>query len=444
MDRRDFIKISAAGAGALAVGGQAVAKDRKTKVEKVETRLPIEGYLNEPARQIPVVSSADVVVVGGGPAGVAAAIAAAREGADVLMIEKQAYLGGLWTGGLVLPLLCTHGLEKSGSWAQAIDGICGEICTKLTEMDMLIDPGKNICEPNATMYLLEQMTQEAGVRMMYFAYVTQIIKSGDRVEAVVLESKSGRVAVRCKAVVDCSGDGDVMHFVGEDYSEIKYMIGQWYRLGNVDRVDKEAPGFVEQNIGRRTPLPSVNYGMAPNTKDQDGLDILNLTRLQLKYRKEIWEQVQQLRKQPGYEQIYLSDLGTMLGVRVTRVMNSRHNVTLAESMTYASFEDSIGVSGASTTLKFNGRKYTMKERPIWQIPYRAITPKNCPNLLVAGRCFGFEEALAWDAREIGTCLVTGQAAGAAAALAIKKSTSVQEVDVRELQTILRNQKVRLD
>ena len=113
-------------------------------------------------------------------------------------------------------------------------------------------------------------------------------------------------------------------------------------------------------------------------------------------------------------------------------------------MHYTTYKDSIGMSGGSAPIMYKGRKVMTKERPYWQIPYSSITPKTCPNLLVGGRCFGYDNDLSYDAREIGTCLVTGQAAGTAAALALLNRTSVQDVDIAKLRATLVSQDAKLE
>lgn len=445
MDRRKFLRTSIFGVGALSLGEVSLAKSKKNaeKVEKV--RLQSFGTVKEEARILPVFARTDILVIGGGPAGVAAAICAAREGAKVILVEKNGYLGGLWTGGLVLPVLATHGVGKNGNWDKAVEGISTEICDRLFSMGMCINPLKPKPDPEATKYLLEEMLDEAGVELIYFATATDVIMSGDRISSVILHSKSGRLAIECNLVIDCSGDGDIIEWAGESFHEMKYQIGIMHRLGNCDRIDKTAVGYTKQKIGSETPIEGVNMVHMKGEPEQDGLDIINLTRLQKKYRKQIWEQTEALKKQPGYEHVYLLGLAEMLGVRVTRVLDPIHLVTLDESMTGTVYKDVIGMAGAcDPNLWWRGQKISNKKRPVWQIPYSAITPKRCPNLLTAGRCFGFDEGLAYDAREIGTCFVTGQAAGVAASIAIDQRQAVQDIDIKRLQEKLVAQKVRLD
>ena len=198
-----------------------------------------------------------------------------------------------------------------------------------------------------------------------------------------------------------------------------------------------------QNAGRYTPVSGVRNRHLHGYDNQDGLDVLNLSRLQMELRKDMWDRTQELRQREGGEGIYLLETPSQIGVRATRVLLSMGNVTLEDSMKYTKYHDSIGMSGGSAPIMYNGRRVATKERPYWQIPYSSLLPKKCPNLIVAGRCFGFEEALVYDAREIGTCLVTGQAAGTASALAALKRTSVQEVNIEVLQKKLTEQGVLL-
>jgi hypothetical protein len=358
-------------------------------------------------------------------------------------LERHNHLGGLWTGGLVLPVLSTRGAGPDGKWTKVVHGISDDVCGRLFQMGMAIHEENPMVDPEACKYVLDEMCREAGVRTIFFCTAAEVAMSGYRIEAVIMETKSGRVAVRSKMVVDCSGDGDVMAWSGVSHREIKYHIGLDARLGNTDRVNAEAPGFQRQGLGGETPIKGVSMRWMHGEDGQDGLDVFNLSRLQLKYRKEIWEHTEELRKKPGYGEVFLLETAPQLGVRVTRALDALHTVTLEESMTRNVYPDSIGMSGASDNITYKGEVVPTAKRPCWQIPYRALLPRGCDNLLVAGRCFGFEEGLAWDAREIGTCFVTGQAAGTAAALATKARCAASEVDTNLLQQELRKQRVTL-
>jgi len=193
------------------------------------------------------------------------------------------------------------------------------------------------------------------------------------------------------------------------------------------------------SVGSPTPIPGVNWYNMWGKENQDALDVLNLSQLQMEYRKQIWESTQKLRQTPGYEEVFLLDTASQLGVRMSRIMDGEYRLTLEDSMTFKAFDDVIGISGAWTTMLYKGKKVTKAERPLWQIPYRSLIPKKTDNLLVAGRCFCFERELVEDTRIIGTCLVTGHGAGAAAGLAVKERELPRNINTRKLKQLLRQQ-----
>ncbi len=431
MDRRSFLKTTALGSAGLALGGVPAEAKKKT----AKTPLEAKGYVSEPARRIAVVDSADVVVVGGGPAGFAAAVAAAREGADVLVLERQYFLGGLFTGCGVTPIINMYNRNGRKTGVKAVFGIADELCDRLREVNMLCwDKDRPKADPEAAKYFMEEMFAEAGVRLLYGVQVCEVVMSGDSVSAVILEGKSGRVAVKCRYVVEASGDGDTLEWTGEDFSVWKDDIGAMWRIGNADASGK----------GSVTPVKGVRTRHSVGERKQDGLDMYNLTRVQIGQRKKIWTEAMEFRKMEGCGDLYVVDTPSVVGVRITRTLNSVGNVTASGAATGKSYKDVIGFTGGDSSLEWEGGKIAAKDRKIWQIPYSALTPKKVPNLLVAGRCFGFERALTYDAREIGTCLMTGQAAGTAAAMGVAARCSCRDIDVAALQGKLRAQKVKLD
>lgn len=442
MERRNFVTNILLASGAIGLGIDCRRKVEPLSTEDSTRELPVDKInemIIEPARQIPILAETDVLVIGGGPAGVSAAIASSRTGAETYLIERYNHLGGLWTGGLVLPLLSTHAIDQQKKIRQVIYGIGGEISGKLKDMGMSINEVDPVVDPEAAKYVLDEMIREAGVKMLYHTWGANVIMDGNTIKGVFVESKSGRMAVLAKVVIDCTGDGDVFHWAGEQYEEIKYNIGLVHRLGNVDRIDTGKDGYVKMGIGDPTPIPSVNWVNMHGQNDQDGIDIINLSRLQMEYRREIWESVQKLRQTPGYEQVFLLDTASQLGVRMSRIIDGEYKLTVRDSMTYKKFDDVIGLSGAWTSLLYKGKRVSRDERPLWQIPYRSLLPKKTENLLVAGRCFCFERELIEDARIIGTCLVTGHGAGAAAGIAVKEHEIVRNIDTVKLKKLLQKQ-----
>lgn len=425
------MKTGAAGLATLALSGPAA----EAKTRKVNTPLETQGYVREPARQIPVVDNADVVVIGGGPAGFAAAVAAAREGSDVLLLERLYFLGGLFTGCGVTPIINMFHPDSAQKSRQAVFGICDELYRRLDEVGMICwDNIRPKVDPEAAKYFMEDFCAGAGVRILYGVQAAQVTQSGGGIDSVIVEGKSGRVAIRCRFVIDASGDGDVLEWVGEDFTVHKNDIGAMWRIGNVGQIKKGSP----------TPVKGVRTLHTAGEKNQDGLDMYNLTRVQLGLRKRMWEEVAQWRSKPGGEDLYLVDTPALVGVRTTRVLDSVANVTTEGAATGKVYPDVVGITGGDSNLNAPGGKILRKNRLMWQIPYSSLTPRHIPNLLVAGRCFGFEKELTYDAREIGTCLVTGQAAGVAASLAVRKRQSNRDIDIAELQTRLRAQHVKLE
>lgn len=445
MKRRDFVNRVILTGGALSLGIGCKSKVRTgTGTEEsipVSTNTASGRTIREPEREIPVLAETDVLVIGGGPAGTAAAIAASRTGAETYLVERYNHLGGLWTGGLVLPLLSTHALDRHKRQRKVIFGIGEEMSGRLFDLGMAIHEVNPVIDPEAGKFVLDEMIREAGVRMLYHSWASNVIMDGNVIRGVFIETKSGRMAVLAKVVIDCTGDGDIFHLAGDDYDTMNYAIGLVHRLGNVDRIDPDKPGYEKKNLGDPTPLKGVNWVNMWGRENQDALDVVNLSNLQMDYRREIWNSVQELRKTPGHEEVFLLDTASQLGVRMSRILDGEYRLRLEDTMTYRSFSDAIGISGAWTTMLYRGRKIPASERPWWQIPYRSLVPRKTENLLVAGRCFCFEKELVEDTRIIGTCLVTGQGAGAAAGLAVREKVFPRNVNVKRLRDLLKQQGV---
>ena len=448
MDRRKFIKSSVIGAAGLAAAPGIFAEEVRAGVilsgavptdgkagavsNGVENHLKVSSYVREPSHKIPVVASSDVVVVGGGAAGVAAAVCAARGGSSVLLIEKTNFLGGLWTGGLVLPVLATHGKGKNEPWDKAVKGICAEVCDILLDKGWAVNPLNPQVDPEATKYLLDKMIYDAGVRVLYNATAAGVTMSGNRIESVLVDCSTGRLAIKCRMVVDASGDGLVFTWAGDPFEARRYHMTVLGRVGGCPATNESVP-IREMRID------------SSGTRDaMDGLDIFKVSENQQQGRFELWDKVQQMKKKNGYENAYLMEVAPTTGVRVTRVLDSLHNVTLEDSMEWVEYPDVIGMSGVCDPFMYKGREITRQERPVWQIPYRSLVPRQTQNLLVAGRCFGYDQGITWDAREISTCMVTGQAAGVAASIAVNARCAAKDVDIALLQKKLREAGVRLN
>jgi ribulose 1,5-bisphosphate synthetase/thiazole synthase len=387
----------------------------------------------QPRRELPVLRTADVLVVGGGPAGVVAAIAARRAGARVTLVERYGHFGGLWTGGLVL-LVLGH-IVQGGK--QVCQGIGEEIMRRLDKLDgAIIDrrPGVNpTADAEAVKYVMVEMVEEAGVDVLLHCWGVDAVVNGNVVQGAVFESKSGRQAILAKIVVDATGDGDVFALGGAEFEHRSHNVGLVSRVGNLDRVDQEkaADSPKPMHLGLPTPVPGVNW-VNMTGPEVDGLDVATLTRMEMSHRRFIWTNLQKTRRIPGYERLYLVETAPQLGVRITRVLHGLKTVTLDDLKAGTRFEDVIGVGGSESG-----------NHGEWQIPYGALVPRNVENILAAGRCISAEIRMADLVRLIPNCFVTGHAAGVAAAVAARDGCRLREVEVAKVQKILLQQEAYL-
>ena len=391
------------------------------------------GKVIQPARELPIFHTADVVVVGGGAAGFGAAVAASRAGAKVALIERYGSLGGLFTNGMVLIIIGT-GVKENGEFKLVTRGVCEEFMRRLEAMGdgaiTKLEPniGQPTADPEAAKVLMDDMVQEAKVDVFFHAWGVDVIQSGQSVQGVVFESKQGRQAVLAKVVVDASGDGDVFFQAGESYTQISHALGFVHRLGNTDRIDKsKAPKDTRLNIGGREPLKSVRWVNSLGSKG-NGLDIRDMTQAEMMHRKSAWNYTQRIRKTPGYEEVYLAQTTSQLGVRATRLLNGVVRIDKKGAVERATYPDTVAVSG------HDGLRL-----PEFQIPYGSLLPKSVDNVIVAGRCISCAPDLIDRVRLIPVCVVTGQAAGVAAALAAKGGVRPRDLPAADIQKVLREQ-----
>lgn len=450
MHRREWLKLLGAlglGAGLGRAGGReaaaqeigessgfqsSVIADRKVDTDGPPATI-VDGKIIQPRRELPVLHRTQVLVVGGGPAGVAAAIAARRAGADVALVERYGHFGGLWTGGLVL-LVLGHIVKGN---RQVCQGLGEEMMRRLDGMDGAIihrERGRNpTVDAEAVKYLMVEMVEEAKIEVFLHAWGVDAVMEGSAVRGAVFESKSGRQAVLADVVVDATGDGDVFAAAGAAFEHRSHNVGLVSRIGNLDRVDRSRvpEGRKPRRLGSPTPVPGMNWWNLRGP-EVDGLDVKVLTRMEMQHRKFIWRHIQKVRSTPGYEKTYLAETAPQLGVRITRVLRALETVTLAGLRANRKFADVVGVGGASNA-----------EHQEWQIPYRALVPESVDGVLAAGRCIACDRRMADLVRLIPNCFVTGHAAGVAAAVAARAGCRPRDVEVPEVQKILRDQKAYL-
>ncbi len=389
----------------------------------------VNGEVIQPQRKLSLLAQTDVLVVGGGPAGVAAAIGARRAGAEVTLVERYNHFGGLWTGGLVL-IVIGHMVKGPKQVCMGIGEEMMRRLEKITGGIMNRGPGLNpTVDAEALKFVMLDMIQEAGVKVFLHCWGVDAVMEGDAVRGAVFESKSGRQAILAKNVVDATGDGDLFAAAGAEFEHRSYNIGLVSRIGNLDKVDHEAAKQApkQRGLGSPTPIPGVNWinMLGP---ESDGLNVAELTRLEMNHRRHIWERIEKLRKTPGYEKVAVLETGPQLGVRITRTLTGVKTLTTDDVRKGARYPDVVAVGG-----------FTKPEGKEWHIPYGVLLPKKVDNLLASGRCISAALKTADNIRLIPVCFATGHAAGVAAAVAAKDGCTPRAVEVPKVQQILKQQ-----
>ena len=405
-----------------------------------------DGKVFEPAKEIPVFHETDVVVVGGGPAGFAAAVSAARAGAKVALVERYGSLGGLFTNGMVLIMLSTSRREESGRWTLVTRGVCEEFARRALALGPDVATAEPqppdgshwqpTVDPEGAKYLMDRMVEENKVELFLHSWGVDVIQDGNRVLGVVFESKQGRQAILAKQVVDCSGDADMLFKAGGDYRQITHGIGHVVRLGNMDRITasaapkgpdgKELPGRWPTRSNEAN--PSTWWGNSGTGPKGNGLDVRDLTHAETQFRRQWWEHVRTMRKTPGWEQVYIANTCSQIGPRASRLVDAEVVIDRAMLRGKPDFGDTIGWLGHDGV------------HAAFKVPYRAIVPKKIENLLCAGRCLGTGDTID-TFRLISPCFVTGQAAGVAAALSAKAGVAPRDLPYPTLRAELVRQGV---
>lgn len=439
--------------------------------------------LNEPARTIPVVAETDVVVLGGGPAGIAAATAAARQGARTMLLERYGFLGGQGTAAMVTNFCGLH-VVADDEIIRVIRGIADDLLDRLDALDALKDPhfvpGPDGAMTAAQSYdtaafksAADDLLLSAGVDLRFHVLAVDAMVDDGKIDALIIETKSGRAAIRAHTFIDCSGDADLAHWagapyeVGDDDGFIAYPT-LMFRMGDVDGQRAYAEGKpalrqkLAEAIAEGQQLPRRHGIINAQNRPQEwranltqvsrdgrpinGANWDDFSYAEIEGRRQVLDYFSFLKDRvPGFERAYLLETAPQVGIRETRRIVGPYQLTAEDVLGCRDFDDSIGINGWPLEIHRAGdvEWRFIPDRGWHQIPFRTLIPQNVKNLLVAGRCASTTPGGQASLRVSGPCFAMGQAAGTAAAMAVKTDEPVADTSATDLQTRLTDEGVVL-
>ncbi len=435
--------------------------------------------IEEPARQIPLYGEYEVVVLGGGPAGIAAAVAAARAGRRTLLIERYGFLGGMGTAAGVTNFCGLHA-NVHGGMHRVVQGIASELLARIARLGGLNAPhlilGKIFAQAYDTAaykIAADDLLGAHKVDILFHALGAGVVMHDEtRINVMLVETKAGRQAIGADIFIDCSGDGDLAAWagapfeVGDDEGRMLYP-SMMFRLNGIDpdkagdawrtipQLMEKAEAAGTHRFPRKAAIVRpqrsgiewrVNFTQVSRADGRaiNGIEPDDLTRGEIEGRRQAVQAFEFLRTVPGFEKSYIIDLPPQLGIRETRRIVGGYQLSGEDVLGCASFDDSIGVNGWPIEAHVAG-DVIFKFPPIPEsrgyneLPYRMLVPAAIDNLLVAGRCASMTHEGQSAARVSGACFAMGEAAGSAAALALSGNMIPRDIAVEKLQQKLQEQ-----
>ena len=441
-------------------------------------------------KQVDIFKEVDVLVVGGGPAGIGAAVSAARQGSSVILLEKRGFLGGNITGCYVET--CNHFLY--GTSFQA-NGIYAEIEEKYKlqygrSHDIRINSPHRFSSEYLKIFLDEFLLGE-GIEILFHSFVNDVVLDNNTIQGVIIQSKQGPLAIKAGIVIDATGDGDVAYSAGVPFEQGRDLDGLCqpgttnFRIAGVDVNKLTISGDQLKAIGRkfkedyragitglhckRQDLPfgrltaggQVSYVNYPCAYGIDPTDVKDLSLGEMECRKYILEFYEYAKKNmEGFENIEVASIAPEIGFRDSRRIKGLYRLTKEDIEAETKFDDAIavypriydmlapdGFMDGDGKMEGEGYKGHIYEPIVsdksFSIPYRSLLPVEINNLIIAGRCISTDHVAESSIRGISACMLTGQAAGAAAAIAWKEKHLPKDINIKELQNILKTQGVDL-
>jgi hypothetical protein len=419
-------------------------------------------FVIEERRETPVLGEYEVVVLGGGPAGIAAAASAGRSGRSTILIERYGFLGGAGTAAGLANFCGLH-------------GICDDILDRLERLGGLSQPHSlfqdriqaQAYDISAYKIAADELLLSSEVKLLFHAFAVAVSKSKNKVEALIVETKSGRGAILGQVFIDCSGDGDLVAWAGAPYEVGDGKGGMlypstMYRIGGVDpqkagKAWELIPQLMEkaEAEGRRFPRKKPIVRPQPNPaewranltqiRNPDGSAVSGINAEELSFgevegRRQCRDTFEFIREvTPGFERAYIAEIAPQIGIRETRRMRGEYVLTEADVLDCADFPDAIGVNGWPVEEHVAGGvefRFQRASKGFNQLPYRMILPLGVDNLLVAGRCASMSHGAQSAARVSGPCFAMGQAAGTAAHLALREGILPRGVEGEVLKKAL--------